>query len=64
MSEFVSKVDKEARSKAAETLKKRFLTLLDQLEKGEPLVMEIPKRTLLTPCMTKRGSFSFWGRRR
>jgi DNA topoisomerase-6 subunit A len=46
LSEFVSKVDKEARARAAETLKKRFLTLVDQLEKGEPMVMEIPKRTL------------------
>ncbi len=46
MSEFTSKVDKEARQRAAEILKKRFLTLIDQINKGEPLVMEIPKRTL------------------
>ena len=46
MSEFMSKVDIEARKKAAEILKKKFLTLLDQLDKGEPLVLEIPKRTL------------------
>jgi len=46
MSEFTSKVDKEARQRAAEILKKRFLSLIDQINKGEPLVMEIPKRTL------------------
>ncbi len=46
MSEFISKVDIEARKKAAEILKKKFLTLLDQINKGEPLVLEIPKRTL------------------
>ncbi|BDC19942.1 DNA topoisomerase IV subunit A [Acidianus sp. HS-5] len=46
MSEFVSKVDIEARKRAAEILKKKFLTLLDQINKGEPLVLEIPKRTL------------------
>jgi DNA topoisomerase-6 subunit A len=46
MSEFISKVDIEARKRAAEILKKKFLTLLDQINKGEPLVLEIPKRTL------------------
>ncbi|AWR95033.1 DNA topoisomerase IV subunit A [Acidianus brierleyi] len=46
MSEFTSKVDKEARQRAAEVLKKRFLSLIEQINKGEPLVMEIPKRTL------------------
>jgi DNA topoisomerase-6 subunit A len=46
MSEFTSKVDKEARQRAAEILKKKFLSLIDQINKGEPLVMEIPKRTL------------------
>ncbi|AWR97822.1 DNA topoisomerase IV subunit A [Acidianus sulfidivorans JP7] len=46
MSEFISKVDKEARQRAAEILKNKFLTLLDQINKGEPLVLEIPKRAL------------------
>lgn len=46
MSEFISKVDKEARKKAAEVLKRKFLTLIDQINKGESLVLEIPKRTL------------------
>jgi len=46
VSEFTSKVDKEARQRAAEVLKKRFLSLIEQINKGEPLVMEIPKRTL------------------
>ncbi|EZQ06779.1 DNA topoisomerase VI subunit A [Candidatus Acidianus copahuensis] len=46
MSEFVSKVDKEARQRAAEILKKKFLSILDQINKGESLVLEMPRRTL------------------
>ena len=45
-SEFISKVDKEARRKAANILRDKFLNLVEQLKKGEPLVMEIPMRTL------------------
>ncbi len=45
-SELTSKVDKEARRKAANVLKGRILNVLEQVKKGEPLVMEIPMRTL------------------
>ena len=43
--DLISKVDKEARKKAAEILRKAFLKLVEQIDKGE-LIMEIPKRTL------------------
>ncbi len=46
MSEISSKVDKEARQKAASVIKNRFLQLIDQIKKGEPPVMEIPQRNI------------------
>lgn len=44
--ELTSKVDKEARKKSAEALRQTFLKLVEQINKSEPPVMEIPKRTL------------------
>jgi DNA topoisomerase-6 subunit A len=46
MSSFQSKADKEARNRAAETLRKRFLEVVENLERGEAPVYVIPKRTL------------------
>ncbi|MEM1629923.1 MAG: DNA topoisomerase IV subunit A [Saccharolobus sp.] len=45
-SELSSKVDMEARKKAINKLRDKFLDLVEQLKKGEPPVMEIPQRTL------------------
>ncbi|MEM3515479.1 MAG: DNA topoisomerase IV subunit A [Saccharolobus sp.] len=45
-SELSSKVDMEARKKAINKLRDKFLDLVEQLKKGEPPVMEIPLRTL------------------
>jgi len=44
--DLTSKVDKEARKKAAEILRKAFLKVIEQLDSSKELVMEIPKRTL------------------
>lgn len=46
MTELTSKVDREARKKASQILRDTFLKLIEQINKGEPPVMEIPKRTL------------------
>ncbi len=46
MSDISSKVDREARQKAASVLRNRFLQIVDQIKKGEPPVMEIPQRNL------------------
>jgi DNA topoisomerase-6 subunit A len=46
MSEISSKVDKEARQRAATVLRNRFLQLIDEIRKGEPPVMEIPQRNI------------------
>ncbi|WP_174861577.1 DNA topoisomerase IV subunit A [Sulfuracidifex tepidarius] len=46
MSEISSKVDKEARQKAASVIRNRFLQLIDQIKKGEPPIMEIPQRNI------------------
>ncbi|MBP1358013.1 MAG: DNA topoisomerase IV subunit A [Sulfolobus sp.] len=46
MTDLVSKVDLEARKKAAETLRQKFLKLIEALNQGEPPIMEIPRRTL------------------
>lgn len=61
MSEFVSKVDKEARKRAAEILKKKFLTLVNQIDKREPLVLEIPKRTLANTVYDERRKLLLLG---
>ncbi|BAB66339.1 MULTISPECIES: DNA topoisomerase IV subunit A [Sulfurisphaera] len=45
-SELTSKVDKEARKKAADTLRQVFVKLIEQINNSEPPTMEIPKRTL------------------
>ncbi len=45
-SELTSRVDREARKKAAEVLRSKFLKLIEQIKEGQPPVMEIPKRTL------------------
>lgn len=44
--ELTSKVDKEVRKKAADTLRQTFLKLVEQINNSEPPVMEIPKRTI------------------
>ena len=44
--DLTSKVDKEARKKAAEILRQAFLKVIEQLDSSKELVMEIPKRTL------------------
>jgi len=44
--DLTSKVDKEARKKAAEILRQAFLKIIERLDSSEELVMEIPKRTL------------------
>lgn len=46
MTELTSKVDREARKKASQILRDTFLKVIEQINKGEPPVMEIPKRTL------------------
>jgi len=46
MTEFTSKVDREARKKASQILRDTFLKVIEQINKREPPVMEIPKRTL------------------
>ncbi|BCU68360.1 DNA topoisomerase VI subunit A [Sulfolobales archaeon HS-7] len=46
MSEFQSKVDKEARQRASRALRDKFLEVLRQIENNEPPVLVIPKRTL------------------
>lgn len=46
MTELTSKVDREARKKASQILRDTFLKVIEQVNKGEPPVMEIPKRTL------------------
>ncbi|MCY0859471.1 MAG: DNA topoisomerase IV subunit A [Sulfolobaceae archaeon] len=46
MTELTSKVDIEARKKAAEILRQKFLKLKEAIDQGEPPIMEIPKRTL------------------
>jgi len=46
MTEFTSKVDREARKKASKILRDTFLKVIEQINKREPPVMEIPKRTL------------------
>lgn len=46
MTELTSKVDREARKKASQILRDSFLKVIEQINKGEPPVMEIPKRTL------------------
>lgn len=46
MTDLVSKVDVEARKKAAEALRQKFLKLIEALNQGEPPIMEIPRRTL------------------
>ncbi|QIW24211.1 DNA topoisomerase IV subunit A [Sulfolobus sp. S-194] len=45
-SELTSKVDKEVRKKAADTLRQVFIKLIEQINNSEPPTMEIPKRTL------------------
>ncbi|BFH74355.1 DNA topoisomerase IV subunit A [Sulfurisphaera javensis] len=44
--ELTSKVDKEARRRAADILRQTFLKLIEQVNNSESPVMEIPKRTL------------------
>ncbi|MDT7873014.1 MAG: DNA topoisomerase IV subunit A [Sulfolobaceae archaeon] len=46
MTELTSKVDREARKKASQILRDTFLKVIEQINKREPPVMEIPKRTL------------------
>ncbi|MFP3232854.1 MAG: DNA topoisomerase IV subunit A [Sulfolobaceae archaeon] len=46
MTELTSKVDREARKKASQILRDTFLKVVEQINKREPPVMEIPKRTL------------------
>ncbi|MEJ2770916.1 MULTISPECIES: DNA topoisomerase IV subunit A [unclassified Stygiolobus] len=46
MTELTSKVDREARKKASKILRDTFLKVIEQINKREPPVMEIPKRTL------------------
>jgi DNA topoisomerase VI, subunit A len=62
-SEFISKVDKEARRKAANILRDKFLNLVEQLKKGEPLVMEIPMRTLSNAIYDEKESCYYWEKR-
>ena len=46
MTELTSKVDREARKRASQILRETFLKLVEQVNNGEPPIMEIPKRTL------------------
>ncbi len=46
MTELTSKVDREARKKASQILRDTFLKVIELINKREPPVMEIPKRTL------------------
>ncbi|MEM1610963.1 MAG: DNA topoisomerase IV subunit A [Sulfolobales archaeon] len=46
MSVHISKVDLEARKRASEIIKKRFLEIYEAIMRGEEPKMEIPKRTL------------------
>jgi len=46
MTELTSKIDREARKKASQILRDTFLKVIEQINKREPPVMEIPKRTL------------------
>ncbi|BCU71145.1 DNA topoisomerase IV subunit A [Stygiolobus caldivivus] len=56
MTELTSKVDREARKKASQVLRDSFLKVVEQINKGEPPIMDIPKRTLSnTVYDEKRG---------
>lgn len=61
MSEFTSKVDREARKKAAQVLKEAFLKVIGQINSGEPPVLEIPKRTLSNTIYDKERKLLLLG---
>ena len=61
MSEFTSKVDREARKKAAQVLREAFLKVIEQINSGEPPVLEIPKRTLSNTVYDKERKLLLLG---
>ena len=61
MSEFTSKVDREARKKAAQILREAFLKVIEQINSGEPPVLEIPKRTLSNTIYDKERKLLLLG---
>ncbi|MFP3200859.1 MAG: DNA topoisomerase IV subunit A [Sulfolobus sp.] len=61
MTELTSKVDKEARKRAAGILMKSFLKLVEDIKNSEPPVMEIPKRTLSNTIYDERRGLLILG---
>lgn len=61
MSEFMSKIDREARKKAAQILREAFLKVVEQINSGEPPVLEIPKRTLSNTIYDKERKLLLLG---
>ncbi|MCI4455524.1 MAG: DNA topoisomerase IV subunit A [Sulfolobus sp.] len=61
MTEFVSKIDKEKRKQAAELLRSHYIKLIEQIKRGEPPVLEIPKRTLSNTIYDKERKLLLLG---
>ncbi|MCQ4366031.1 MAG: DNA topoisomerase IV subunit A [Sulfolobales archaeon] len=61
MTEFVSKIDKEKRKQAAESLRSHYIKLIEQVKREEPPVLEIPKRTLSNTIYDKERKLLLLG---
>jgi DNA topoisomerase-6 subunit A len=61
MTEFVSKIDKEKRKQAAELLRSHYIKLIEQIKRGEPPVLEMPKRTLSNTIYDKERKLLLLG---